>query len=293
MKLPALPMRTLPMPTPPLLLTLLLTGCLPEPRTVPTPPPTDPILARFATGGDGVLDAESGEALVTGLLEDLVVIAAAIALVAEIDEAQTVLDDAEDPDSTEQALTAADPAADPATDPAAAPALGTSRHPLTTDAGAWARLTYICPGPDRTVIRDANGKLVLRSVLADFDEEIVMWGEALACQVTSAEGLATIDADITGVYRRDDEALYVELIGDLRSAADAQSFALDIRSAAQGMTLYRSIEGRGSFLIGVDRLEDGRGAVTVRDAGGEWLCTYTENPLRGTCRRGEEVVQWP
>lgn len=258
----------------------LLGGCLPEVRETPEAPSTAALIERFTAGADGVLDAASTTALVRGLIDDLVVIAAAVALVAEVDATATGLDEADDPGSGSNALTAE------------GAVIGERRHALSADAGAWAEVTHICPGVDGS-LDPANGRLRLRTVLADFDEQISAWGEADGCRVSGSEGPATIDADINSVFRRADSALYVEVIGDLRDAAAPLPFALALQSLDGAVTLHRIVEGSGSFLIGVDRLEDGRGAVSVRDALGEWLCTYAQDPLRGTCRRGAEVLQWP
>ncbi|MCB9554220.1 MAG: hypothetical protein H6705_20515 [Myxococcales bacterium] len=269
----------------PLLPLALVAGCIPEESTVPTPPPTAPIAARFATPATGLLDPESAEALVTGLLDDLVVLAAAIALVAEIADAREFISTTGNTtDSNAEGLTAAAPAG---------PALGVRRDALTADAGAWAELTYLCPGADSSVVVPSTGKLLLRTVLADIDERIVLWGEALRCQVESVEGLATLDADVAGVYELDEAILYVQLVGALRDPGGDRGFDLDFADADGAISLHRVVEGYGTFFVGVDLLEDGRGAVTVRDAEGEWLCTYQEAPPRGVCRRGEEVLQWP
>lgn len=258
----------------------LVAGCLPEVRETPKAPSTAALVERFTAGADGTLDPTTTEALVRGLLDDVVVIAAAVALVAEVDETTAEIDAAEDPANDENALTAE------------GVALGERQDALSADAGAWAQITHICPGVDGS-LDAANGRLRLRTVLADFDEEIPVWGEAAACQVSGSEGPATIDADINSVFRRADEALYVEMAGRLRDAAEPLPFALALRSLDGAIALHRVVDGSGSFLIGVDRLEDGRGAVSVRDALGEWLCTYSQDPLRGTCRRGDEVLQWP
>jgi len=178
------------------------------------------------------------------------------------------------------------------------PALGTRHSALTADAGAWARLTYICPGADRSVVDDANGKLVLRTVLEDFDDRVVLWGDALDCIVDpdTDDGLATLDAAVLAHYIVEDDALYVGLDGALRLPADDRPFTLDFVQDIDGTRLYRVVDA-GSFVIGLDGLGssslDGGGAVTVRDRDGVWRCTYQADAVSGRCVRDGEVLRWP
>lgn len=269
---------------------LALAGCAEAPEPVPTPPATAELVAQFDTV-TGALDAASAEALVEGLVGDLVVIAAAIALVTEVDAAR---EDVEGAEVGTGALTAQLTAqlAQPET-----PALGTHRAPLTADAGGWARLTYICPGLDREVVDPANGKLVLRTVLEDIETEWVLWGDALACIVDSGtdEGFVTLDAAVLAHYAVDADALYARLDGALRDPTGDAPFTLDLVQDPFGVRLYRVVDA-GSFVLGFDGLDGvalDDGAVTVLDRGGLWRCTYQNDALSGRCVQGERVLQWP
>lgn len=273
-----------------LTLALAVVGCGPEPEPVPTPPSTAALVAQFDQI-DGVLDEATAVALVEGLVADLVVIAAAAALVAEVDAARAEVDDAE---IGTGALTAAPAEADEQTSD---PRLGTRRDALTAEAGAWARLTYICPGADRAVVDDANGALVLRTVLDDLDERLVLWGDARDCVVDTGtdEGLATLDAAVLAHYVVDADALYARLDGALRSVAADRPFSIDLVREADVTRLYRVVDG-GSFVIGIEGLETGAldaGVLTVADRDGVWRCSYVADAASGVCERGAEVVQWP
>lgn len=274
---------------------LVLAGCAEAPEPVPTPPATAELVAQFDTV-TGALDAASAEALVEGLVGDLVVIAAAIALVTEVDAAREDVEGAEVGTGALTAQRTAQLTASSASTPTAPP-LGTQRAPLTADAGGWARLTYICPGLDREVVDPGNGKLVLRTVLEDIDTEWVLWGDALACIVDSGtdEGFVTLDAAVLAHYIVDADALYARLDGALRDPTGDAPFTLDLVQDPFGVRLYRVVDA-GSFVLGFDgldgvALEDG--AVTVLDRGGLWRCTYQNDALSGRCVQGDRVLQWP
>lgn len=262
-------------------------GCAQDPEPVPSPPATDALIAEFEQA-TGALDAASAEALVEGLLTDLVVIAAAVALVAEVENAR---EEADAVDTRTGSLSAALTAASDG------PALGTHRAPLTAEAGAWARLTYICPGLDRDVVDPANGKLVLRTVLEDIDTAWVLWGDALDCVVDSGtgDGVATLDAAVLAHYAVAPDALYARLDGALRDPDGDQPFSLDLVSDPFGVRLYRAIDS-GSFVLGFDALDGATldaGAVTVLDRDGLWRCTYQDDAISGRCVQGDRALRWP
>lgn len=270
-------------------LSLALVGCAEAPEPVPTPPATAALVAQF-DAVTGALDAASAEALVEGLVGDLVVIAAAIALVAEVDAAREDVEGAEVGTGALTAQLAARPAPE-------APTLGVHRAPLTADAGGWARLTYICPGLDRAVVDPANGELVLRTVLEDLDTQWVLWGDALACIVDSGtdEGFVTLDAAVLAHYAVAADALYARLDGALRDPTGDAPFTLDLVQDPSGVRLYRVVDA-GSFVLGfagLDGLTLDDGAVTVLDRDGTWRCTYQNDALSGRCVQGDRVLQWP
>lgn len=268
-----------------------LIGCGDEGPETPTPPPIEPLLERFGPP-DGVLDAAAAQALVEDAVEDVVTFAAVGVLLAELDAVVAGLDTATEDDEASSGLRAAPDGID------GSPPIGQSRHALDARAGAWARVTHLCPGADRSVVDPANGRLQLRTVLDDLVSDpqapLIIWGEARACRLDTGDALATLDADITTAFLQDGSGeLLVSLVGGLAEPEGLTEFGVELLRRADEYVLRRDVPGNGGFLVGLDALGGAIDSATLTDAVGEWRCTFDTAAAAGTCARGEERLSWP
>lgn len=264
----------------------------PEAEPTPVPPDVQPLLTRFSTI-DGVLDADTARALIDDAVTDAVVLVVIGALLVELDAAADGLDRATD-ETSQSAPTGAEQAA-------LHGVIGQQTHGLTLAAGGWVELTHICPGADRAVVDPANGAIRLRSVLelvsgqAVVPEAVEIWGEATDCRLDTEDGPATLQAAIVGVMSvAEGNDLLVSLRGSLTTPEEAapSTFDITVRQAGPSVELLRTVEGNGSFLVGLDAMAD---ATTARltDSGGVWTCTFDVDAGSGRCARGEELLTWP
>lgn len=294
----------------PLGLTLALVACGGgEATPPPKAPDIQPLLDRFDTV-DGLLDGESARALVEDGLSDVATLAVIGALMVELDSATDELGDATE---ERQALTAESPQglARASQSPARPdPMVGQRAYPLDVSAGSWARLTHICPGADRSVVDRGNGAIELSTVfdllevLSDGLERVVVWGEAKDCLLSDSGDLFTLDADITGAMATNaTNDLLLSLVGTLAplDGGDASPFALDVRQVQATedgdfqprYELLRAVDGNGTFLIGVEALDDTASRATLTDRDGTWICDFDTEAEAGACTRGDEVLTWP
>ncbi len=283
----------------------LAAGCAGDdgPPPAPTPPAVDDLLLEF-DAIDGVLDADAARDLVDGALGDVVTLAAIGVLMAELDTAAGELDKASGTSAQSESLTARMPpaAASGAQGPdRAAPPVSQRAYALNVAAGSWARLTHLCPGTDGSVADPANGSIVLRSVFdlltiaTDGLERVVVWGEASDCLLASEEGLATLDADITGAMElTGSNDLILSLVGQLVTADGTPSgFDLRLQQTDDGYALLREVAGNGTFLVGVRVLDSSVTEATLTDVDGVWVCTFDADESTGECSRDGEVFAWP
>lgn len=275
----------------------LLAGCGGEVTEAPDPPSIDALIERFEPENiDGRLTAESAEDLFTGLVADVAVIIAAGALVTTVSVASDNLDAATAENSN--ALTAAPEGAAGPDAPTAerSPAVGTDRHAISASAGAWARLTHICPGLDGSVDR-ANGALQLQTLLEDL-ANLVIWGDALDCTVAGLDGEAsTFAAELIISFETATSLILATMIGDMTVGGEPTSFSLEMSYIDSTVQLRRDVEGVGAFLVGIANL-DAQSAVEVQvtDAFSTWTCGYEVEPsgVIGRCASaGGEVLTWP
>lgn len=276
-------------PTALALAAMLFTGCGGDVEEVPTPPDINTLMDRFEPASiDGELTTETAEALFTGLVADLAIIVAAGALIATVATASDGIEAATG--ESESSLTA---------EPmmrAEGVAVGTQQHAITASAGAWARVTHICPGLDDSVDRD-NGVLQLQTVLEDLDD-VVIWGDALDCIVEGLDGASSVfAAELVIAYEVATGGILGSMIGDMSESGEVLPFSLEMSLIEGIVQLRRDVDGAGAFLVGISNLDgDEATSVTVTDAVGTWTCGYSveESGVAGRCESDtDEVLTWP
>ncbi len=250
-----------------LLASSTLTGCATEAEDPPDAPKTaGELITKYETQ-TGTLTTETARALIAGYYADFESLQLALDFVAVVGAAQQGFDN----DGTEES----------------SEGLEVKRQALSYDAGAWARLTYICPGNDDSVVDESKGNLELTAV---FDtgglRDDVIWGEASDCEIASEDTALVFDGDLLLEFQDYEAGQYVfGFEGGVKRNGMDLPLAFDVQRAGDTLAQARLGEGK-RFLVGV--ADD---ALTVTDASGVWACTSSDGQS-GTCSHDGKEVTW-
>lgn len=260
-------------------LAALAGGCRGKTEPPPDPPDISALVSDWSTQ-TGTLDGDTGRALLQSVADDYERLQQRVGLLQEALDAQGGFD--ADEEDLEQGL-------------------AVKRQALEVEAGGWARITYICPGADTSVVDEANGKLRLQAVYDDGGiRDRLVWGAALECLL----GERPFDGDLNLWLGEDDGPQVVDFDGTL--SGEAFDFELGLQTIdavdAEGEDVQQSVfldrrqvDG-DSFLVGfteetlTDLGGDGDGdgyTFGIVDANTTWTCRVAADYQSAQCTDSE------